>query len=367
MRVLIFTAAHKADASGVQNAVLGLARYLKGEGHAVVAAWPDGDGTGADWQLRLEAGVGPSGRPTAPALVRASADATRLALRLARFRPDVVNLHYPRGQTIYFEHFRRVFGYRVVLSFHGSDYHEASEAVRSRLPGWMRDADAVTAVSEDLGRRLSALAPATEPIVIANGIDAGFWSPDGTARDPGLSVAAGRLIPLKGFDLLIRAFADPNLSGHRLVIVGEGPERAALRDLIASLGLAGRVTLAGRLDPTALRALFRRASLFVLPSEREGMPLTLLEAMATGLSAVAFGVGGVPSVLTAEAGELVPPGEGGALARAMSRRLGQEAVTRREGGAGRARILAQFTAERSYRRYETLLGSSVCRSPAIRG
>lgn len=318
--------------------MLGLADYLRTQNHQTVTAWPDGDDTADDWRLLLAAGVGKGGRPAVTTLGHAAGDLARLAGRLARFRPDVVNFHYPRGQMLYFAALRRPLGYRVVLSFHNSDLAGASDAVRARLPSWMRSAAAVTAVSDELARKMAPLAPNVPIEVIPNGVDATFWSPgECIARDPDLAIAAGRLLPLKGFDVLLEAMAACDRPGSRLILAGEGAEGPRLRQQIERLGLEGRVELAGFCERDKLRALFRQAGFFVMPSRREGMPLVLLEAMATGLPVVATSVGGVPQVMVEGVGEMVPPEDAGALASAMAKRFGQPAMQVRESASARAR------------------------------
>ena len=354
MRVLIFSAAEKSDRGGVQGVVHQLTDHLRGEGHAVVTAWPDGAGTGGDWRLQLEAGVSKTGRPTAGALIKASFAMAKLAARLARLRPDIVNLHYVRGQTIYFLALRRVFGFRLVLSFHGSDYHEASPALRARLPGWLRSADQVTAVSQELADKVTGLAPEICVEVIENGVDTRFWTPGPEGRhEPGLLVAAGRLLMVKGFDVLLAALARPETRKSRLVIAGKGSEEANLRRQIAGLGLTGRVELAGHLSRDDMRDLYRRASLFVLPSRREGMPLVLLEAMATGLPVVATAVGGVPEVVGDDTGALVTPEDPAELATAIGNRIERSELLKREGKAAHERAQA-FGAHQSFARYENV-------------
>ena len=350
-RILIYTAALKGDAAGVQGVVIGLAEHLREAGHNVVTAWPDGDGTRRDWQLHLEAGVGSGGRPTPFTLLRAGLDMAVLASRIAQFRPDVVNLHYPRGQTLYFEKLRDLFGYRIVLSFHNSDLHEASDAVRARLPGWLRGADGVTVVSEALADGLAAIAPDVPVQFIPNGVDTRFWTPgDEVRRDAHLVAAAGRLLPLKGFDVLLRAMTLPAAAEARLIIAGEGHDRAELEQQIRVLGLDDRVELAGRFDRRQLRDLFRRAGMFVLPSRREGMPLVLFEAMATGLPVIATAVGGVPQVMADGVGELIEAEDADALARAIGSRIGRPEVLEAEGRAALERA-RQFAAAASYDRY----------------
>ena len=133
-------------------------------------------------------------------------------------------------------------------------------------------------------------------------------------------LAAGRLTHQKGFDLLIRAFAEATTRPRelRLVIAGEGPETQPLCDLASELGLAAQVTLPGRVRN--LSALMRAALAFVLPSRYEGFPNVLLEALAAGVPCVAADApGGTREILGDGAyGLLVPPGDSQALAEAIT-------------------------------------------------
>jgi glycosyltransferase involved in cell wall biosynthesis len=143
-------------------------------------------------------------------------------------------------------------------------------------------------------------------------------------RGPHVLAAMGRLAPVKGFDLLVEAFARV-AAAHpdwNLVIYGEGPERAALEARVGRLGLAGRVSLPGRIqDPSAHLAA---AHAFVLSSSREGFPNALLEAMACGLPAVAFDCPSGPAEIVTHGrdGLLVAPGDVAGLAAALDRVMG---------------------------------------------
>ena len=135
-------------------------------------------------------------------------------------------------------------------------------------------------------------------------------------------LAAGRLTRQKNFPLLIRAFHRVR-SGRslRLVILGAGPERAQLERLVASLGLQDAVSLPGwTADPLACMA---RADLFVMSSRWEGLPLALIEALASGCPVVSTDYRHGPAEILDGGvfGRLVPPGDEAALADAMERTL----------------------------------------------
>ena len=345
-RVLLYCAAPKADGGGVQAMVTRLADGLRAAGHDVALAWPDGDGTPRDWRLRLTADVDFSGFEALRIAGRALADLARLVQRLQAFRPDVVNLHFPRGQTLYFVALRPLLRYRLVLSLHGSDVLDPPPTMAAVLPFFLRAADRVTVVSDALRTQVAAMADLSEEQLrlVRNGIDTAFWTPpeerDAPAREEGRIVAAGRCVPVKGYDVLLRALAQ--LAPHygvdaHLSLLGDGEERAALEALARTLGVADRVTFCGQCDAETVRAHYRRGSVFALSSHSEGLPLALLEAMACGLAPVATDVGGVREVVAPGTGRLVPPGDSDALAEALADLMTDAQAWQRVAGAARTR------------------------------
>lgn len=160
-------------------------------------------------------------------------------------------------------------------------------------------------------------------------------------------LAVGSLTTQKAHDQLLEGFAGcvRRIPGARLLIAGEGPLRAPLERELRALGLEGSVTLLGaRRDVEDLMAA---ADLFVLSSVREGLSITLLEAMRAGLAAVATRVGGNPeAVADGETGRLIPARDPAALGAALADLLGDPGLAARMGEAGRARWARHFTAER---------------------
>jgi glycosyltransferase involved in cell wall biosynthesis len=190
---------------------------------------------------------------------------------------------------------------------------------------------------------------------IPNGIDQDFWraGPAVATDAPPTVVFVGRLLPVKGVDVLLTAFARlrERLPAAQLCLIGEGELRGTLEARVAELGIADGVSFAGQLAPPAVRERLARASLFVLPSRSEGLPMALLEAMAAGLPAVASAVGGIPEVLTPDCGRLVPPEDPAALAEALMALLqapGRQAMG--EAARQRAAAFSSSAADASYER-----------------
>jgi glycosyltransferase involved in cell wall biosynthesis len=129
-------------------------------------------------------------------------------------------------------------------------------------------------------------------------------------------VTAGRLIALKQIDHLIESLADCSDTG--LVIVGEGPERARLEDLVRSRKLTHRVHFAGQRSQQETLSLMAGCDLFVLNSTHEGFPHVLLEAMCAGLPVLATAAGGTPELVRdGENGVLIAPNANGSLSKTL--------------------------------------------------
>ncbi|MFB4311506.1 glycosyltransferase family 4 protein [Actinomadura sp. GTD37] len=154
-----------------------------------------------------------------------------------------------------------------------------------------------------------------------------------SGREHAVVLAAGRLVRTKGFDLLLRAYAPiaAEHPGWTLRIFGSGARRDRLRALIGDLGLTGRVELRGRTPD--LPAEMRRASVYVLSSRREGMPMVVIEAMGMGLPVVAFDCPHGPAELitSGEDGLLVPAGDVDALTAALRKLIGDPGLRDRLG------------------------------------
>jgi glycosyltransferase involved in cell wall biosynthesis len=208
-------------------------------------------------------------------------------------------------------------------------------------------------VSEENRRTLETVygLPASAIEVVYNGVDLARFDrpPTGDLRaelglrpDQPVVLCVARLLPNKGQSYLVEAA--PEILEHfpdaHFIFAGDGDERVALEGRTASLGLTGRFSMIGfRAD---VEDVMRAGDIFVLPSLAEGFSLSLVEALAAGLPAIATQVGGAPEVIEdGMNGFLVPPGDARALARAVQRALALDAATRQ-----RMSVAARATAAR---------------------
>jgi glycogen(starch) synthase len=179
----------------------------------------------------------------------------------------------------------------------------------------------------------------------------------------------GRVVPQKGFDLLIDAYARLQQrlpDAPDLVIAGDGPERPRLQAQADALGLNSRIHLIGRADRPLAVSLFRGCTAFVLPSRQEPQGIVSLEAMACAKPVVAARVGGVPEiVLDGETGLLFPGGNAGALADSLQSLLSDPERAEALGRKGRARAEDHFTWGRIADQYFEIY-RQVSRTPAGR-
>lgn len=155
--------------------------------------------------------------------------------------------------------------------------------------------------------------------------------------------ALGRLVAIKDLGTLVRAVA--RLPDTHLALIGDGDERPALEQLVASLGLEDRVHLPGWADDVP--AWMADLDVVALSSRNEGTPVALIEALAAGRPVVATAVGGVPFVVhDGRNGWLVPPEDPAALAEVIEACLADPAEAARRAAAGRTEVLERFAAER---------------------
>jgi glycosyltransferase involved in cell wall biosynthesis len=299
----------------------------------------------------------------------------RLAALVRRFRPDIVHTHTakagalgrlaaltlrPRPLIVHTYHGHVLEGYFGPL---------ASRACRTVERALARVSDCLVGVSQatvdDLVRL--GVAPVGRFRVIPVGLDLGRFlgsEADSAARARRVAgatdteillVYVGRLVPIKRVDVLLRAVARlrADATPIRLVVVGDGTSRPKLERLTGQLGLGGAVRFVGWVDDVT--AVTVAADVAVLASDNEGTPVSLIEAAAAGLPAVATAVGGVPDVVVdGKTGLLAPRGDDRALTDRLRRLIDDTALRARMGANAREHVLERYSSARLVRDVEAL-------------
>jgi glycosyltransferase involved in cell wall biosynthesis len=259
-----------------------------------------------------------------------------------RERYDVIQVHWPLPHALFGWVGRRAGGAAVVTTFYGVELRWTKSAMpflKWFLARAARRADAVVAISSYTAREVAELAPEVPIRVIPYTVTlppSTAPRPDRRSGGPRL-LFVGRLVERKGVAYLLEALARlPDRLSARLTVVGDGPERAALSDLVARLGLGERVELCGWISKEDLREAYARATIFVLPAivdrrgDTEGLGVVLLEAMNERVPVIASAVGGITDIVQAEeTGLLVPPADPDALAAAVVRLADDPALATR--------------------------------------
>ncbi|MGH8298549.1 MAG: glycosyltransferase family 4 protein [Steroidobacteraceae bacterium] len=248
-----------------------------------------------------------------------------------------------------------------LLHVHGSEfadfYEECPPAARRIVRSVLAKASLVLALSEAWRATLERISPRSRIEVLRNAVPLPALDACPPPADLQPTVLFfGEIARHKGVFELARAFAQvaDAFPGLQLVYAGTGRAVAETRALTTRLGLGERARFTGWLEAQRKRAALAGATLFVLPSYVEGMPMALLEAMSFELPVISTPVGGVPEIITHEVdGLLVPPGDIAALAAAIARFMSEPRLRERLGRAARATIATRFSLDSSV---ESLLG-----------
>lgn len=235
---------------------------------------------------------------------------------------------------------------------------------RPRLSDKLEGCDLLVTVCHDNLRVLRSRYGLQRPveIVVCGVTIPASWVPPPPEVDV---VAVGRLVPKKGFDLLLRAVAEMTGAGREVdvVVVGEGPERTALESLRDEIGVQGAVRLAGALPHAEVLDLIGRSRVLALPArvapdgDADATPLVVKEAMARQVPVVVTDVGGLPELVDDEVGALVRREDPPALAAALVRLLDDDSERVRRGKAARARAAERADVRNEVARLRLLLGA----------
>lgn len=336
MRILLVPSAYYPHVGGIEELTRQLALAFKKRGHdaaVLTNRWPPGvppsevlDGIDVTRQ-RFPL---PAKRLSAVAHFLATSPAAAITLlrHIRRWRPEIVHVIGAGPPSAYLAalHARirtpLVFTGQGELTFDAYRVFERSATLLAGLRRMLRCADAVTACSTFVMRDLENLEQIRAPsYVVPNGVEpSDFESARPELGCKPYVLGVGRLVPQKGFDVLMDAFAADELGQMNLVVAGDGFERDRLRTRAIDLGIDSRVRFVGALARERVARLLRGARVFALPAREEPFGIALLEAMAAGVPAVATAAGGIPEFARDGVNALlVPPDDARALAEAITR------------------------------------------------
>jgi colanic acid/amylovoran biosynthesis glycosyltransferase len=250
----------------------------------------------------------------------------------------------------------RIFGFQWSMTIHGPG--EFEEPICFNLRRKVESAALVIAISDFCKSQLMMLSEQNcwPKIEVARlGIDADVFDAQPVRSNPGPFelICVGRLAPVKGQGVLLEAVATLITNGGdvRLRLVGDGPDRALLERKVRDNGLEERVIFEGWRNQDEVLELYRRADAFVLASFAEGVPVVLMEAMAMQVPCIATRITGIPELIRdGVEGLLVTPGNAGQLAEAIEKIRDDLDLRERLAGAGRARVVQEYTLDSNVRR-----------------
>jgi len=296
-------------------------------------------------------------------------------------RPDLIYT-FSHPNTVIFSYLAKQRGLadRVVVSYHAMGDTGGTRQVVPYLLPLLRRADALLAVAEIQKDYLveTERLPRDKIRVIHNGVDTSkFQAPTAAERSAirkelGLGdheiaiISVASLKPLKRIDALLTAAAGLARAGEavRVIVVGDGSERAALEKLAAELGIEASVSFLGLRDD--VERVLKASDVFVLASRTEAFPNVVLEAMATGVPVIATDVGSVREMVEPDASALiVSPGDDAALAAALRRLAGDAALRARLGARGREIVNERFRFDVMCAKREELFEELIAKREAV--
>jgi glycogen synthase len=364
MRILLWSSTFWPHIGGVEVLGANLVTALVERGHQVVVlARRDTDdlpamaeiGRASVVRLRFRQAV-ESQDPDAVLALRGEVGRIKRALV-----PDIVHLYHLGPDLLFHRLTAAAHPAPALVTLH-QPFSGDLLAANAALGRTLREADAIAACSRSVLEDLRARIPlaVSRSHLVVNALPPSAVAASPLADGPPVVLFVGRVVPQKGFDLGLQAFAQVVTArpDARLVIAGDGIARAELERQAGELGIAGAVELAGWAAAGRVRELMRAARLVAMPSRYEPFGLVALEAAQMRRPVVGFAVDGLPeAVADGRSGILVEPGNVDALAAAMLRLLDDRALAARlgDGGHERARSAAGWDAhvtayERIYQR-----------------
>lgn len=287
-----------------------------------------------------------------------------LAFRLRNSGIGHVRAHFLHTEAVGSMMFAHLLGIPYSITAHTVVLHHSRSTIR-RIVEEASFLVADTSEVRDFLLTLGARPP--ELYLIRNGVSLTEFEihKRQVTSSPPLILAVGRLIPKKGFHVLLAACHQLLHQGvsFQLLLVGDGEERRTLEKMRQELGLEDRVKFLGYLSASELRDLYYKATVLAVPSvvspdlDKDGLPTVIVEALAAGVPIIGSDVGGIPEVIHhGVTGLLVPPNEPGMLADGLRTLLTQAEVRNRFATEGRRFVVKEFDLHKNVEALGALLG-----------
>jgi glycosyltransferase involved in cell wall biosynthesis len=275
------------------------------------------------------------------------------------YRPDLIHINAVSPSILFHVQTAESWPAPVLVTLHQEVLTKQSDESTSLAGRLLRSADRVNSVSAAVLTQAHRLVPeiVSRSSVIHNGLNEPSMAPTVLPFAPARLLCLGRLTRQKGFDIALAALSliRTHFANVRLVIAGDGVERRELEQQIDELGLSGAVECLGWVAPDQIPTLINSATVVLMPSRFEGLPLVALQAAMAARPIVASRVGGIPEVVVhQETGLLVDPENASALADAVTFLLANPAIAAEMGHSGRRRVREVFSWEKCVVRYKNL-------------
>jgi glycosyltransferase involved in cell wall biosynthesis len=349
MKLCLITSEFPPVIGGIASHVFELARALSAKGETVTVVHPVAPGTTQSGTESYNFKV------LRPEIMRSKPfydfALHRYLKKLQREQKfDLIHVHGVRPLSA-----TKGLGLPVVFTNHSSGFlarHHAGFIRKWRTRRLLAHVDALIGPSDELVESAQFFGYRCPARMIANGVDAERFTPGtGTRRnawhigaDDTVILLARRLVFKNGVVGFAEAVAQMSATNFRIVIAGDGPDRATMTEIFDKAGRLDRCLFLGRISNTDMPDIFRSADVSVLPSLAEATSIAGLEAMASGLPLVGTNVGGIPTIIAdGVTGLIVPPRDPIALAQALDRLCADKERRKKMGDAARARVEAEFS------------------------
>lgn len=349
MKLCLITSEYPPVIGGIASHVFELARALSAKGVTVTVVHPVAPGTVQGGAESYNFNV------LRPEIIRSKPfydfALQRYLRKLQReHRFDLIHVHGVRPLAA-----TKGLELPVVFTNHSSGFlarHHAGFIRKLRTRRLLAHVDALIGPSDELVESAQFFGYRGPAHMIANGVDDERFTPgEGTKRkawnvseNDTVILLARRLVFKNGVIGFAEAVAQMSATNFRIVIAGDGPDRAAMTEIFDKAGRLDRCLFLGRISNTDMPDIFRSADVSVLPSLAEATSIAGLEAMASGLPLVGTNVGGIPTIIAdGVTGLIVPPRDPRALAEALDKLCADKDRRKKMGHAARARVEAEFS------------------------